>query len=44
MKNGYTTNMRPEVHVNELDGENTLHQDFSKTSALLGSKNVVIII
>ena len=44
MKKGYTTNMMSEVHVNGLYGENTMHQDFSKTGALLGSKKVVIII
>ena len=44
MKKGCTTNMMFEVHVNGLYGENTLHQDFSKTGALLGSKKVVIII
>ena len=43
-KEGYTSNLRSEGQVNGLNGENTLHHDFSKTTAISSSKDVEMIV
>ena len=42
-KEGYTSNLWLEGQVNGLNGENTLHHDFSKTTAISSSKDVEMI-
>jgi len=43
-KEGYSSNLRPEILVNVLSEENSLHHEFSKTNALSGIKDVGLIV
>ena len=43
-KEGYSSNLRLESLVNVLNGENSLHHEFSKTNALSGLKDVGLIV